>query len=171
MDRNSGFINGSCMKYEAALEDYLDGNVDWAASRAISEHLKICARCNVALEDALQANDWLRSSPRTADPGPAFTRNVMASVRFEQYAAQEERAKFWEPVISLAWKLATTAALVLVMMLTYASRNSNSPVDDVASVSIQSDDLSDLFAPGHSSVPDTRWELFIAPAEAENGRH
>jgi len=168
MDSNSEFDTGACLSYEAALEDYLSGALDGAELRRVSAHLKVCAGCAVALADAVAANHWIRATESVSRPGPAFARTVMARVH---EAAGQERASFWEPLTSLAWKFAATSAVALVLMLTIVSRRSAAVPSDAISAAGQTDEVSDMFVPGHSSVPDTRWELFMAPEEGENGSH
>jgi predicted anti-sigma-YlaC factor YlaD len=170
MASNAEFTSGACAVYEAVLEDYLNDALTGEEMRKVSAHIAACDGCASALEDAASVNEWVRTVERPSQPGPAFVRTVMARIHAHQDVA---RASFWEPLTALAWKFAATSAVVLVLMLTFASRRDtiSSDVSNAIS-SAQSDEVSDVLAPGHSSVPDTRWELFMAPEEGENGnRH
>jgi hypothetical protein len=168
---DSNFEMGACAGYEAVLEDYLNGALHGAELRRMSRHLNDCARCTAALEDAVAVNQWIREAEPAARPAPAFARNVMAQIHVRQETVRQERASFWEPLTSFAWKFAATSAFALVLMLTFVSRKPTDLSTDGVSVAGQTDEVSDMFVPGHSSVPDTRWELFMAPEEGENGSH
>jgi hypothetical protein len=171
MPSNSEFATGACPAFEAVLEDYLNSALTGEEMRKVAAHVAACDGCAGALQDAAAVNDWVHSVERPSQPGPAFARTVMARIHAHQDFA---RASFWEPLTALAWKFAATSAVVLVLMLSFASRRADAISSDVSNgvSSTQSDEVSDVLAPGHSSVPDTRWELFMAPEEGENGnRH
>lgn len=165
---NSEFSTGACPAYEAVLEDYLNDALTSAEMRKVCGHIAACDACASALEDAAAVNEWVHTVERPSQPGPAFARTVMARIQAQQEAA---RVSFWEPLTALAWKFAATSAVVLVLMFTFASHRASPDVSNVISAGGQSDEVSDMFVPGHSSVPDTRWELFMAPEEGENGGH
>jgi hypothetical protein len=65
----------------------------------------------------------------------------------------------------MAWKFATTAAVVLVAMLAYASRSGSGT--NVATVAPQTE-LQELMA-GQTTVPATRGELMMMLTEGDNG--
>ncbi len=169
MNAENEFVSGACAQYEALLEDYLDGALENAASRRVAEHLETCAGCSRAFADAAAANTWLHQSERASDPGPAFSRIVMARIR----AAEESRqgSGFWEPFISLAWKFATTAALALVVMLAYAVHGPSPVTNTVANATAvaapQGEVQEMLMADQSSGVPATRSELVRMVTESD----
>jgi predicted anti-sigma-YlaC factor YlaD len=166
MNADNEFVSRACPAYETALEDYLDGSLDNVASRKLTEHLKVCAGCSQALDEAAAASQWVRHAEPVADPGPAFARIVMARIRAEEEA--RGRAGFWEPFVSLAWKFATTAALALVVMLAYASRGTNSATGaNVATVAAQSE-MQQMLMPAQSTVPATRSDVIMMVTESDN---
>ena len=167
MDAQNEFVSGACYGYEALLEDYLEGTLDTANARKVSEHLRTCTDCSLAVENAAPAAKWLRAAEPTPDPGPGFARIVMARVRMERDA--RGRVSVWEPLASLAWKFATTAALALVIMLVYASRGNSVPVADVPQVSATSS-VADSLALGQTSVPMVRGDLISMVTESDNGQ-
>jgi hypothetical protein len=117
-----------CRRYEARLEDYLNG----AADSELDEHLGQCANCRTALEDSRLAGKWLRGAWEPAgDPGSAFLAGVMARIRDEQTRAQSPAA-FWRPLEFLASRLSLTAALLLLALSVYlaefTSRRSATPL-------------------------------------------
>jgi predicted anti-sigma-YlaC factor YlaD len=164
MNADNEFVSGACSAYEAMLEDYLDGALDNAGSRWLTDHLKGCVGCSHALEAASAASQWLRQAEPTPDPGPGFARIVMARIRQEEDA--QGRTSFWEPFVSLAWKFATTAALALVVMVAYASHRANSTAINVA-VAGQSE-LQDMLMPSQSTVPANRSDFMAMVTESDN---
>jgi len=172
MNVENKFVSRACAQYETLLEDYLDGALDNGASRKVAEHLKVCTGCSQAFADAAAANTWLHQSERASDPGPAFSRIVMARIRSEEES--REGASFWEPFVSLAWKFATTAALALVVMLAYAAHGPNAVTNTVAgtttaAVSAPQGEVQEmLMADQSSGVPATRTEMVMMVTESDS---
>jgi hypothetical protein len=167
MNAGNEFASCACTEYELALEDYLDGALEGASARKLTEHLKSCVGCSQALADASAASQWVRASAeRAPEPGPAFARIVMARI----HAENEKRVpvSFWEPFVSLAWKFATTAAVALVVMLAYASHSSTATIANTSMASITtSSDVQDMLTPT-SSAPASRTELIQMVTESDN---
>lgn len=166
MNAENDFASCACLEYEAMLEDYLGGALENGTSRKVAEHLKSCAGCSRALEDAAAASEMLRGVGRVPDPGPSFTHMVMARVRT---AESESRTSFWEPFVSLAWKFATTAALALVVMLAYATHGTNATNNNVATVAPQGE-VQQMLMAGQSMVPATRSDLVRMVTEADDAQ-
>jgi hypothetical protein len=164
MNTQNESVSGACTEYEAVLEDFLDGALDGGSSRKLTEHLKSCAGCSRALEDASAASKWLRQAEPVPDPGPGFARIVMARIRTEE---AQTRTSFWEPFVSLAWKFATTAALALVVMLVYAARGANSVTPSMADVTA-TNEVQDVLTSGQSTVPATRSDFIMMVTESDN---
>jgi predicted anti-sigma-YlaC factor YlaD len=165
MNADHEFVSGACPAYEAVLEDYLDGSLDSAGSRKLTDHLKGCVGCSHALETASAASQWLRQAEPTPDPGPGFARIVMARIRQEENA--QGRASFWEPFVSLAWKFATTAALGLVVMVAYASHNGTASTENNVAVTGQSE-IQDMLMPSQSTLPANRSDFMMMATESDN---
>lgn len=168
MNAENDFASCACPEYEVMLEEYLQGTLENGTARKLSEHLKVCASCGQALEDATEAAKWLHRAERTPDPGPAFTHLVMTRVRTHE---SEVRTSFWEPFVSLAWKFATTAALALVLMLAYAAHGTNaiSPdTNNVATTASTQGDLQEILVAGQSTVPATRSDMVRMVTESDN---
>lgn len=166
MNAENDFASCACPEYEAVLEDYLAGALENGASRKVAEHLKACAGCGRALEDAAAVSEMLRGVERAPDPGPSFTHMVMARVRT---AETESRTSFWEPFVSMAWKFATTAALALVVMLAYATHGTSTATSNVASVAPQGE-VQQMLMAGQSMVPATRSDLVRMVTESDNAQ-
>lgn len=168
MNGENDFANCVCPQYEVMLEECLEGALENGAARKLSEHLKACAGCSQALQDAIEAAKWLQQAERTPDPGPAFTHMVMTRVRTQAPVA---RSSFWEPFVSMAWKFATTAALALVLMLAYAARGTNAVSPDTnngaTTASVQGD-LQEILVAGQSTVPATRSDMVRMVTESDN---
>lgn len=162
--------NHACTAYEAKLEDYLSGQLSSTDSRQVAEHLKNCAGCAAALQDARASIRLLRVADSTPDPGPAFARNSMARIRAELATAQEARG-FWQPFVALAWRFAATATIGLAVMAGYdvVKQHNHLPQSTVASV--QQADMRDLFTTEADRVPVNRDEVLVMVAETEHGKH
>jgi predicted anti-sigma-YlaC factor YlaD len=120
------FSSGGCRKYEARLEDYLQGNLQSNYDSDLNEHLRQCGGCRTALENSRMGGELLRDSWKPAGEAPgAFVAGVMAKIRAEEMRA-ESPAAFWNPLEFLASRLSLTAATVLfalsVYMLGFAPR-------------------------------------------------
>jgi hypothetical protein len=166
MNTENEFAGHACSEYEVFLEDYLEGTLEGASARKLTEHLKSCAGCSEALADASSAAHWLHQVEATPDPGPGFSHMVMARIRTHE---SQNRASFWEPFISLAWKFATTAALALVVMLAYASHGNNSVAVNTSSSAITvPSGVQDLLVASQSGVPETRGDMVRMVTESDN---
>lgn len=104
-----------CRKFEARLEDYLEGTSD----SELQEHLARCADCDAALEHSRLAGDLLRQAWEPAsEPHQAFVAGVMAKIREEQ-SPKELPGAFWNPITFLASRLSLMAAIVLLALSSY----------------------------------------------------
>jgi hypothetical protein len=112
---NKLIVPMQCRKFEARLEDYLDG----AADPELQRHLAECANCSTALEDSRLAGKLLRQAWDPADePRPAFVAGVMARIQEEKTRA-DSPAAFWRPLEFLASRLSLTAAMLLLALSAY----------------------------------------------------
>src|SRR5579862_2107874 len=121
MSTEARFGTKACTKYEAMLEDYLDGALDAVESRAAEAHWRDCVACRVALDQASASVRLLRFVGPSAGPGPAFARTVMARIRAAEaeMTSSSERASFWQPLVKFGWRFAATATLLLAVLVTY----------------------------------------------------
>jgi len=121
MGSNPEFGNGACAGYEAHLEDFLDGALSGAEASKVSEHLKTCVGCRTALYEVRESARLLRAAEPAADPGLGFARVVMARVRATESEQSRQRARFWQPFVSVGWRFAATATLAIGALLTYGA--------------------------------------------------
>lgn len=117
------FSSAGCGKYEARLEDYLQGGAD----EDLQNHLRQCGHCREALENSRTGAQLLRDAwesgaandsstiPQTRS---AFVAGVMARIREEEIRA-ESPAAFWNPLEFLASRLSLTAAAILFALSIY----------------------------------------------------
>jgi hypothetical protein len=104
-----------CRKYEARLEDYLQGADDFE----LDEHLSHCAKCRSGLENSRIGGQMLRDAWEPAsEPRSAFLAGVMARIQDEKLRA-ESPAAFWNPLEFLASRVSLTAATVLFALSVY----------------------------------------------------
>lgn len=109
------FSSGGCRKYEARLEDYLQGRDDLD----LSDHLRQCGDCRAALENSRMGGQLLRDAWEPAgEARGAFVAGVMAKIREEEMRAVSPAA-FWNPLEFLASRLSLTAATVLLALSVY----------------------------------------------------
>src|ERR1700739_530092 len=90
----------TCPRYEALLEDYLEGVLDEGGAEAARRHLQECAGCSAALDQAVRSVRLLRSVEPTAGPDAAFARNVMLRIHSAEQERTAERAVFWQPFVA-----------------------------------------------------------------------
>ena len=163
------FNQGACLEFEALLEDHLTGDLSGADAKRLAEHLENCAACSDALEQAAPSVELLRAVPPSADPGPGFSRVVMARIRAEMSKRGEQKS-IWLPFISLAWRFAATATLALAVLVTFdAVRHSQyRPQTNVEYATVT--ETRDLF-PDPSSPPANRDEVLMMVADTDHGKH
>ncbi len=109
----------ACRRYEARLEEYLEGRLPEARLAEVESHLERCGCCRAALQAARSSRDLIdRAIEPAVEPDERFPRRVMAAVR-----AEEERrrigSEFWSPVEFLAWRLSWSAMLALAILAAY----------------------------------------------------
>jgi anti-sigma factor RsiW len=167
MRANNGAIYTACTKYESLLEDYLDGNLEEADAAVAAEHWNSCDGCRGALEDAAASVRLLRVAGPAADPGPAFSRIVMARIRASESDTRSERSISWQPVVSLAWRFAATAALALCVMVTYNAGWGRHSQPSTAAVRPMQ--MTDIFAPDPGIPPADGDEVLMLVAEGGHG--
>ncbi len=167
METNLG-LGTACDKYEALLEDYLQAELSGAEQQTVTDHLKRCDRCLSALEQAKVSVRLLQLGEPAADPGPGFSRNVMARIHAAQAEKTVERGSFWPRFILLGWRFAATATLALGILVTYdvgwARHAASSAVTARAGVS-------DIFAPDPAAAPASRDEVLMMVAESSHGQN
>jgi len=160
------FGKGACSEYELLLEDYFDGALGAPGKARVEQHLRACAPCRAALENAAASARLMRLAGPSDGPGPAFARTVMARIR----AAEDrlaDRMGVWQPLVRFGWRFAATATLVLGVLVTYdagwvrpAQRNLNG-----ARVAA----MTDIFAPDPGKAPASRDEVLMMEAEVTHG--
>jgi anti-sigma-K factor RskA len=159
----------ACPKYEAILEDYLEGALDADESIAAEKHWRECAGCRAALDQASASVRLLRFAGPSAGPGPAFARTVMARIRAAEsdLAQSWERAGFWQPLVKLGWRFAATATLVLGVLVTYDAGWGHH--DQRAAANPRLMGGNDIFAPDPANPPANRDEVLMMVADTNHG--
>lgn len=108
-----------CRRFEARLEDYLNG----ASDTELHEHIEHCTQCREALADSRLAGSLLRQAWEPIneygrEARPEFLVGVMARIQDEK-ARAESPAVFWKPLEFLASRVSLTAAIVLLALSVY----------------------------------------------------
>lgn len=169
-EADKGHIERACAAYETVLEDYLAGDLAGAEAERATAHLKTCAACRAALDEAASSARLLKMAGILAgpapEPGPGFPRIVMARIRSAERPSAQE-AKFWHPFVSLAWRFAATAALALAALVTYATVRHGAAYGN-NTVAAQTE-TRDIFSPDPAQAPASRDEVLLMVAGHENG--
>jgi predicted anti-sigma-YlaC factor YlaD len=165
MSMNTEYSTGACTRYEAALEDHLHGDLGGAEAVELGEHLKTCAGCRSALDEAVLGTRLLRVAEPAADPGPGFSHSVMARIRTE--LGVHEGKSVWQAVVSLSWRFAATAAFALVLLVSFDVTHHNQLRQDQALLATNK--LPEL-VPDHSSVPASADDVLLMMAETNHGK-
>ena len=163
------FASQACPKYEALLEDYLEGALAGAEAKSVAEHLGGCAGCSAAFAEAAASARLLRAASSAVGPSAEFTRAVMARTRAAEEERTAERASFWQPFVSFGWRLAATAALAVVVLATYMAGWGRRVQPNVAALRPTS--VNDLFSPDPARSPATSDEVLMMLAEDDHGKH
>lgn len=159
-------LGKTCSEFEAQLEDFVSNELSSPQTERIIAHLRECSACSDAVALAKASRQLFQySSEPVADPGPFFTRRVMASIR-----AEEDRAAgsaFWKPLEVLSLRAAWTAAAALVLLITYGAVSGIPVRPPLAEV--RSADSVGLFPdPGSQSInPD---DVLTYVGEANHGK-
>lgn len=167
----------ACEKYEARLEDFIEGQLNASGLKDLRAHLSACAACSEALAFAEGSVRLLRIAEPLPDPGPQFSRMVMARIRADEVARVEERASFWSPLVSLSWRFAATAAFALVLLVTYdvvGNPNSQTQVavmnqTQANQVEVNQQDAPGIFTPEPLASPATRDDVLLMVADTNYG--
>jgi Putative zinc-finger len=160
------FKTSACLEFEPLLEDCVSGDLGGAEAKNLADHLKSCAGCRVALEEARLAMRLTGAAEPAGDPGPAFARVVMARIQ-AGHDRETAEGSYWQPFVTLAWRFAGTAALVLVMLLTYDARLHSQPQPAVASA--RTGDVHELFS-DPSRPPASRDEVLWMMTDVNHGQ-
>ncbi|HXN97629.1 MAG TPA: hypothetical protein VN881_01060 [Candidatus Acidoferrales bacterium] len=162
------FNQMACPEFEVLLEDHLTGDLSGADAKILAEHLEDCVACSAALEHAAPSVQLLRAAPPSADPGPGYSRMVMARIRAE-ISKRGEQKSIWQPFVSLAWRFAATATLALALLVTFdAVRHVQyDRQTDLAYVPVT--ETRDLF-PDPAGLPANRDEVLMMVADTNHGK-
>lgn len=168
MATDTEFENAACTKYEALLEDYLEGALSAADARNAENHWQSCAACRCALEQAAMSVRLLRAAGSSDGPGPAFARVVMARIREAEQDRSAERAGLWQPIVSLAWRFAATAMLALGVLVTYDAGWGRHAQPAPATARLIG--VGDLLAPEPTRPPADRDEVWMMVADNNHAK-
>jgi anti-sigma-K factor RskA len=169
MSTDAGFETTACTKYEAILEDYLNGALDSVESRAAEAHWRDCAGCRAALDQASASVRLLRFAGSSAGPGPAFARTVMARIRAAESDLDRasEPASFWQPLVKFGWRFAATATVLLGVLVTYDAGWGHHSQRNRANARLMGGN--DIFAPDPANAPASRDEVLMMVADTNHG--
>ncbi len=158
------FNKPACLDFEALLEDHVTGDLSNADAEKLAEHLESCVACTSALENVAPSVDLLRTLSPAADPGPGFSRMMMARVRQELSRLNEQKS-VWQPFVSLAWRFAATATLALAVLVTFdAVRHNTAPAEMASMGATQTREL----FPDPGRLPANRDEVLMMVADTNH---
>lgn len=157
-----------CEKFEVALEDCASGELPRRDAERLTAHLESCRECREALEEARLSGRLVTVFNEAVDPGPGFTRRVMAQIDAAERWVREQRS-FWRPIEAWSWRLALSASLALALLFTYGLRNASPPAtpEVPATLAPQTDDA---YTVPVSASPSSSDEVLMAIAERHHER-
>jgi hypothetical protein len=93
----------------------------------------------------------------------------MARIRAVQDKTVAEQRNFWQRLVSLEWRFAATAALVVAGLLTYDAQLTRTSQSEIWAA--QQAEPRDLFSPNRPLVPVSRDDVLIMIAESNHGNN
>ncbi|HXY77246.1 MAG TPA: zf-HC2 domain-containing protein [Candidatus Acidoferrales bacterium] len=170
MPRDTGFKSGACERYEALLEDYLNGELSGADARVASEHWQNCAACGDALQNAAASLRLLHAAEPSADPGPGFAHMVMARIRTAETEYDNAgHANFWQPFVSLGWRFVASATFAVGLLVSYNAGLGHRL--QPTGPQVRPIDSMDLFAPEPAGAPANRSEVLMMVADNSHAKY
>lgn len=161
------YAKGACPEFEARLEDLLGGQLEGAEKALTSQHLLECAACRGAFDSVSRMSDFLKYSlAEDVIANTGFAHRTMAAIRVEEDKLAEENT-FWRPMQIMAWRLALSAALALVLLFAYA-RFAPLPVPSTARIVAQTSDPE--LIPDPAGRPLNGDEVLLMGAEFSYGK-
>lgn len=164
-NRNAKGNYAACTQYEAMLEDQLQGVLRGPEAAMLAEHLATCAGCRAALEDAAVSARLLAIAEPAPDPGAGFSRMVMARIRQELQTS--EGRSIWRPVVSVAWRVAASAAFALVLLVSFDLGRHSQFVSDQ---SVIAENRMPEIVPERPSLPANRDDVLLMMADTSHGK-
>lgn len=161
------YTKGACPEFEARLEDLLSGQLVGSEKAVTAQHLGECSACRGAFDSASHISQFLKYSfaeDVVAEAG--FAHRTMAAIRVEEDRLAEENS-FWRPMQIMAWRLALSAALALVLLFAYA-RFVPLPVPSAARIVAQTSDPE--LIPDPAARPLNGDEVLLMGAEFSYGK-
>jgi anti-sigma factor RsiW len=158
----------ACQEFEALLEDVLEGKAASTDSQHASSHMETCDSCRTAFANASKMGSFLRNSLEPAEaPDAGFARRTMAAIRLQEKAIEEE-SRFWKPLEVLAWRVALSAALAVVLLLAYARTSSVITPSQVEVMARQTAEPELFNDPGR--MPITGDDVFVMTTDKKHGK-
>lgn len=164
-NRNTENNYAACTQYEAALEDQLQGALRGPEAAKLAEHLATCAGCRAALEDAAVSARLLAIAEPAPDPGAGFSRMVMARIRQELLSSESK--SIWRPVVSVAWRVAASAAFALVLLVSFDLGRHSQFVSDQ---SVIAENRMPEIVPDRPTLPANRDDVLLMMADTSHGK-
>ncbi len=156
----------ACPEFEAVLEDYVTDELSGAERESVAAHLQTCSACAVTVESALSGRSILRfAGESAADPGPFFTRRVMARINAlaERPAAE---TSFWKPLEIFAGRAVWASAGAIALLVMYVNLSGTPSQPQVAQV--RPNEQTGLFT-DPTIVPSNRDETFLTITDVRHG--
>ncbi|MDB6018217.1 MAG: putative transrane anti-sigma factor [Pedosphaera sp.] len=141
----------NCNEAQELKHAYLDGELDLVRNVAFADHLKSCAACSRAHQDAQNLRSALRSEKLYFHPPPGLQKNILATLRAETADAPR-------PALLFPWhwfKLAGITAMVALLAWVVASGLKPSARPDQLTQEITSSHIRSLMANHLTDVAST----------------
>lgn len=156
----------ACPEFEAVLEDYVTDELSGAERERVAAHLQTCSACAVMVESALSGRSILRfAGEAAADPGPFFTRRVMARINALAERPMAE-SSFWKPLEIFARRAVWASAGAIALLVMYVNLSGTPSQPQVAQ--IRPNEQTGLFT-DPTIVPSNRDETFLNITDVRHG--
>jgi hypothetical protein len=118
-------------RYEAWLDDYVDGTLKEPDRRLLESHLAVCESCRTLADDLGKIKKAAGSLPRLSPPAKVW-QQIESTLRAQQPPA----SRFYFSLMSSPWAIAASAALLIgaLGLFLWWNRTEEPPADDPAAL-------------------------------------
>jgi anti-sigma factor RsiW len=108
-----------CHRTEQLLESYVDNELDAVVTKAIAEHLEVCAACNRKMEDIRSQNELVARAVKSVE---AENSTLRASIEAATIAKHQQLLQWSMPRVPLLATLTALTILIIFISIFYLPR-------------------------------------------------
>lgn len=114
-----------CRRAEELLEFYVDNELDAVMTRAVSEHLDVCAGCSRKMQAICRQNELVAHAVKSVQPDTAGLRATIEAATI----AKHNKLLQWSPVRIPVWAALGALAIILISASIYFAPKVFGPQD------------------------------------------